>query len=580
MILQNRLRYLVAAQSVFFFFLFVCGFLSIASMRPFARCFPRLLLSRALTLRPEATVDPARYPLGYVPIDGSESMDSLYALLKRGYFIAPLNRIEAIHKASIGARALCRSEYPVVSAQDVLTLHAREKELLGKLLIRRDFWTLEDFNYTELSQSFGIQNIFFDNYKWSQVLWKRFQAYVEEYFPLSEHTHLLYSEYMQLIRSFSAFEQGVVVKPALPKSVRLHPPYGAVIPTKFTLEPILLLKNWLLNFRGPLALNKALVLNSGSGVAAFTVRASNVPMVRGLDSRPRLVAASRSDAGRYPKLSGASFQVAELLPPLDEHAVLDKRRGKYDLVVYYPDEEIISSLWDGEADPFAPTAHGLAGKLEEFFEKVASHMTENGIIAICCTNIYSLLFPEAPHPVEYEIKVNRRFVVLDYYDAPARFSGNIRTKFLDPVVECKPELKQKLRSELWVLHKVESINYYGFVHGIPGAKPPNVEKWRTKLMGLERQKALKDHVRLMGGDWGDYKSRLVNMLQEQTDEPEDDVAESIRMALDPTYPAKLAEQARKCIEAQTKEKEAFHRSVALEYQECSPRAAFLKKLDW
>ncbi|KPI88288.1 hypothetical protein ABL78_2587 [Leptomonas seymouri] len=546
-------------------------------MRFFSKRNAQPFLARALTLRPEATVDPVRYPLGYVPIDGTESIDALYALVKRGHFVAPLNRIESIHRASIGVRALCRSEYPVIAAQDVLTLHAREKEILCRLLIRRDFWTLEDFNDPELNQSFGIQNLYFDNYKWSQVLWKRFQAFVEEYFPLSEHTHLLYSEYMQLIRSFSAFEQGVAVKPALSRSVRLHPPYGAVTPTKFTLEPILLLKNWLVNFRGPLVLNKALVPNSGSGVTAFAVRACNIPMVRGLDSRPRFVAASRRDAARYPKLRGVSFQVAELLPTVDEHKIRGKRQGKYDLVVYYPDEEIISCFVDGEMDPFAPTAQGLAGKLEEFFEKVASHMTENGIVAICCTNIYSLLFPEAPHPVEYEIKVNRRFVILDYYDTPARFSGNIRSKFLDPVIECKPELKKKLRSELWVLHKVESINHYGYVHGIPGAKPPNMEKWRGKQMGLVRQRALKDHVRLMGGNWGDYKSRLVQMLQEQTEEEEDGVAESIRMAFDPTYPAKLAEQARIAGETMAKEREAFHRSVALEYPGISPREAFLKR---
>lgn len=549
-------------------------------MRTFLSCRTRPALVRALTLRPEACINPERYPLGYVPIDGTESIDSLYALLKQGHFVAPLSRIESVHKASVGARALCRAEHPVLSAQDVLTLQAREKELLGKILIRRDFWTLDDFNDPELNQSFGIQNLYFDNYKWSQVLWKRFQTFVEEYFPLSEHTHLLYSEYLQLIRSFSAFEQGVLVKPVLPKTIRLHPPYGAVTPTKFTLEPILLLKNWLSNFRGPLMLNKALVLNSGSGALAFAVRTCNVPMVRGVDSRPRFVAASRKDAARHTKLDGVSFQVAEMFPSVREDVKDDKRRGRYDIVVYYPDEEIVSSLWDGEADPFAPTARGFAGKLEEFFDNVASCMSENGVIAVCCTNIYSLLFPDAPNPVEYEVKVNRRFVVLDYYDTPARFSGNIRTKFLDPVVECKPELKKKLRSEVWILHKVESINHFGFIHGIPGAKPPSMDKWRTKQMGLERQKALKDHVRLMGGDWGDYKGRLVKMLQEQTDEPEDDVAQSIRMALDPTYPAELAEQARVAVETAAKERNAFHRTVAQEYQECSPRDAFLRKQHW
>ncbi|KAG5500325.1 hypothetical protein JKF63_03417 [Porcisia hertigi] len=531
---------------------------------------------RWLTLRPESTLDSARYPLGYVPVDGTESIDSVYVLLKRGHFVAPLNRIEAIHRVSVGARALCRSEYPVISAQDVLTLHLREKEILGRILIRRDFWTLEDFNDAELNQSFGVQNLYFDNYKWSQVLWRRFQVFAEEYFPVSEHTHLLYSEFVQLICSFSSFEQGTVVKPALPKSIRLHPPYGALIPSRFTQEPILLLKSWLTNFRGPLMLQKALVLNAGSGVLAFCTKLCHVPMVRGVDSRPRFIEACRKDAVRSPKLSNVSFQVAEMFPELPDSSDGRSRKGKYDLIIFYPDEEIVSVFCNGENDAFAPTSQGYAGKLEEFFEKVTPYLTENGVIAVCCTNIHALLFPDVPHPIEYEVKVNRRFVILDYFDAPARYSGNIRTKFLEPVIECHPALKTQLRSEMWILHKTESIQHFGFIHGIPGAKPPNMEKWRTKNMGLERRRALKEHVRLMGGDWGDYKSRLLTMLQEETGEPEDDVAEAVRMSLDPTYPAVLAERARKAVEEREREKVAFDRSVALEFRDCSPREAFLR----
>lgn len=546
-------------------------------MRRLIAVAARAAFGRSLSLRPDSTPDPVRYPLGYIPLDGSESIDSVYALLKRGFFVAPLNHIEAVHKTSIGVRALCRSEFPVVSAQDVLNLLLREREILGRVLIRRDFWTLDDFNDPELNQSFGVQNLYFDNYKWSQVLWRRFQAFVEEYFPVAEHTHLLYTEYVQLIRCFSAFEQGLAAKPALPKGIRLHPPYGAVTPTKFTQEPILLLKNWLQNFRGPLMLNKALVLNAGSAVLAFATKLCHVPMVRGVDSRPRFVTACRKDAAQSPLLSNVSFQVAADFPGASEEGGGAGRKGKYDLVVFYPDEELVSALWDGKNDLFAPTAQGYAGKLEAFFEQVASHLTENGVVAICCTNINSLLFPALPHPIEYEVKANRRFVILDYYDAPARYSGNIRTKFMDPAIECHPELKRKLRSELWVLHKTESIQHFGFIHGIPGAKPPNMERWRTKNVGLERQKALKEHVRLMGGDWGDYKSRLVQMLQEQTDEPEDDVAEAVRMTLDPTYPAVLADRARKAIEASEREKADFHRAVVAEYDSCSPREAFLRK---
>lgn len=539
------------------------------------------LAQRHLTLRPEATVDSDRYPLGFVPLDGTEQINSVYALLKAGHFVAPLNDIKTIHETQLGVRSLCRSEFPVVSVQDMIAAHTKEREILSRVLIRRDYWTLDDFNDNELNTSYGVQNYYFDNYKWSQVLWKRFQIFVEEYYSVAEHTHLTYTEYTDLIRSFSAFEQGVKAAPAVPSNVRLHPPFGILPPSKFSLEPIMLLKQWVTNFKAPLMLNKALVLNAGCGATAFALKSCKVPMIRGVDPRPRAIAACRNDAQNHWMLADVSFQVAEQFPREEPHKAASggawQKRGKYDLIVYYPDEELVSQL-SAQDDAFAPGQTSFAGKLEQFFENVSEHLTDTGVVAVCCSNLNSILRPDEPHPIEYEVKINRRFVILDYFDAPVRYKSQIRTKAGDPKLPRNAQLLEKLRSELWVLHKVDSIEHFGFIHGIPGAKPPaHARNWgKTKHMA-QRQKVMREHVETMGGDWGDYKSRLITMLQEQTDEPEDDVAEAVRMSLDPTYPAELARRAQKRIEEAEHDRGDFQSRIAEEFADVSPREAFDRK---
>ncbi|CCW68789.1 unnamed protein product [Phytomonas sp. Hart1] len=528
--------------------------------------------SRLLILRPEATLDPLRYPLGYVPLDDSEPIDNVYSLIRAGHFVAPLNNIETIHKVYIGVRSLCQSEYPLVGPQDIVISQVNEKELISRILIRRDFWVLDDFNNPELNQSFGVQNYYFDNYKWSQFLYRRFQLFAEEYYPISEHSHLQYVEYIELIKSFFVFEEGASVYPLLPKAVKLHPPYGIMLPSRSSLEPIMLLKQWLENFRPTLGLNRALVVNCGPGVVPFTLKYFNVPIVRGADPRPRAISSCRKDATTHHKLSGISFQTAELFPPLD-----DFNPRKYDIIVFYPDEEIVSSLTD-YASKFAPGMQGVAGRLEEFFEKASDFLSETGVIAICCTNLRSILNPSEPHLIEYEIKQNRRFVLLDYYDAPIRYGGFLRHQFSGPKVSVVSSLKKKMRSELWILHKITSIHKFGFFHQIPGAKPPpQSHEWGRRKASLQRQKHLKNYVEMIGGDWNDYKKRLIHMLQESTDEPEDDVAEAVRMALDPTYPLHLSQLAKLAIEENLKEKAQFDHRVLSDYLDKSPRESFDSK---
>lgn len=533
-------------------------------------------LRRGLVLRPEATLDCDRFPMGFVPLEGSEPIDSVYALVKQGHFVAPLNRIEAIHNAYLGVRSLCRSEFPVVSSQDLVTAQLRENELKSRLLIRRDFWVLEDFNDPELNQSFGAQNLYFDNYKWSQVLWKRFQLFVEEYYPVASHTHLRYSEYVQLIQSFATFEEGIGAAPVLPKGMKLHPPYGVELPTRLSLEPLVLLKRWVGSFRSLLMLHRALVVNAGTGVAAFALKLSGVPMVRGVDSRPRAVAACRSDSARHTAVSTVSFQVAELFPCPTEYPSGERKRGKYDLIVFCPDESVVSFFGtDGSASLSTVELSAYSSRVEEFFERAGEHLSDTGVLAICCTNLYSVVRPKEPHPVEYEVKVNRRYVILDYQDAPVLGKGPLGLRGCDSMISSNSELRRKLRSEIWVLHKLEAIEHFGFFHGIPGAKPPAQVQYRqAKRLMRERQRQMREHVEGMGGDWNEYKQRLITMLQEQNDVPEDDVAVSVRMALDPTYSYELGQRAKAAVEAEAKEVERFHKGVLDAYSDQSPREAF------
>lgn len=512
--------------------------------------------------------DGSGFSSGYIPLDGSERIESVYSLIKSGHFVAPLNKIETIHEVYVGVNQICRTEFPIFSSDDVLNFFVHQDEIMKRILIKRDFWVLQDFNDPELNRSYGLQNLFFDNYKWSQVLWKRFQQFVEEYYPLSEHTHLLYQDYLQLIKSFATFEKGVSIRSVLPNYVRLHPPYGISFPSRFSSEPLLLLKNWVDKFRKPLKINKALVVDCGCGVSVFALANSGILSVCGVDPRPRAVHQCRSDAKKYVKLHRTKFEVAELFPIRNE-------RKKYDLVFFYPDEDLIQSLSTPAKNTYAPSLSGLSGKFEQFFDTVSEFLSDTGVIVICSTNLMSLLKPFQPHPIEFEVKVNRRFVILDYFDCPMKCWS--RAKYSSFSVTLPSGVSQQARSELWVLHKISALHNFAHFHGIPGSGTSCAKmKWSGSPLSVSRLRSLRHQIESAGGDWGTYKSRLLTLLQERSDIEEDDVAESLHMALDITFPEKLAKEAQKRIGIKLKQEKEFNEHVASTFKDFSPRAVFDK----
>lgn len=532
---------------------------------------------RFLFLRVDGTVDPQRFPRGFIPLTGDESIDTVFDMLKEGHFVAPAHKIESIHNVHIGVRTLLLRELPHRTFDEVVHFQRRHRELSARILIQRDFWALDDFNDSELNKSFGIQNLYFDNYRWSNELWKQFIPFAARWFPLNDHSHVTYDEYLKLLRAFAAHVDGVRMLPVLPRSIRIRASFGAPPPTALQRQPILLFRIWLENFRKPLMLHRSLVVRGGCGVLPLVVRSCGVPMVRMSDPSPSAVEAARQDSLRMPALFHMiSYQVASLFPEESTMVTNDAaKKRKYDLIVYYPDQHLLQGF--GE-DPyaFAPGMLGYRGDLETFFEQAGEYLSDTGVLAICTTNFSALADPSSPHPIEYEVKVNRRWVILDYYDR--KMTRAVAAGDPDGVssVPLMGDMRQKLKAELWILHRLESLKAFAHIHRIPGAEAPSAARghWRHKGLATHRRRAMKQQVELMGGDWGSYKERLLSMLQENHAEDEDDTAEAVRMALDPTYPAVLAERARVAVEKNQRERNEFHEGVRSLFKESSPRQAF------
>lgn len=529
---------------------------------------------RSLSIRPEGTKDPFQFPRGYVPIKGSEPIEVVYEMVKDGHFVSSDESIQAVHNAYVGVRKLLGGELLLRNFQDVMHFQRRLKELSSRILIPREFWSLRDFNDPELNQSFGVQNVYFDNFKWSQQLWKRFVQYVEKWFPVTEHSHLLYFEYTRLMRSFYSQEEGLRLKPLLPREVVLHPSFEIETPGSAERQPLLLFRVWLENFRKPLSLNKSLALRAGCGAVPLVMKQCGVPMVRMTDPRPSAIEGFHRDThAMSAKFQGISMQVASLFPTSSR---VHDEKHRYDLIVYFPDQNLLQGFEDNSS-AFAPGFGGYRGDLETFFEQAGDYLSDRGVIAICTTNFSALAEPSKPHPIEYEVKVNRRWLVLDYYDRPMKHTGKVKVDSIGfhrvPLVE---DMRRKLKSELWILHKVESLPQFAHVHKVPGAEAPGntAAHWRHKGLTTHRRRVMKQQVELMGWDWGEYKERMLKVLQESPSDTEDEVTETIRMALDPTYPSVLAEKARHAVEKNLESQRQFHTNVAKEFDQLSPREVF------
>jgi hypothetical protein len=494
-------------------------------------------------------------------LNGVETDEAIHALTSEGTFVTSSTHISVIHKAYHGVSKVAQSLRPAFCFNDFVLQQRAKGEVLKRVVIRRDFWAHEDFNNAELNESFGVQNFFFDNVAWSREIWKEFRSYVDKWFPVAEHTHLTYFEYLQLIRYFYFQREGLHTGGLLPRGVRLRPAFGVPILAKQMREPMRLYQRWLNEFASSLAIKKALVVRCGSGLLSCITR-NMVPLVRSTDTNPIFVESLREDIKRIGyRFRHMRAEVADMFPPVDTNPM------KYDLIVFSPDVPFLN-VNDGWCDNrFAPTQRGVQGDIDLFFEKAGEHLSSHGVIVVVTTNIFSLAFPQTPNPVELEIKANRRWLLLDYFDTEMNgtFAQDIfsRDSQSDPTTTNVIYKERRLRAEVWVLHRVESLQTFGWLHGLPGCAPPSnvVGQWRGHSLKSDRLRGIRQRLSEMGGDWGSYRERLMHMLRQQSDQPEDEVAQAVRMALDPNYADELSQQAKLVVEQNMAKEREFHQAV-------------------
>ena len=258
-----------------------------------------LVLNRSIKVIPSQTQMPDRFPEGYVSLQGDESLDLVYGLLKKGHYICSTKKIQHIDESFHGISRLIEAELPGVSFDDIIVQQVRKEELLSKLLIPRSFWDLSDWNDPQLYKSYGPHTVHFDNYWWSTRLHHEFKAYSEKWFPASEHTHLSYPEYMELVKYFVYQENGISLFPLLPRKYRIKPQYGVPAPNKLLIAHAELLKKWISAWKIPLALNKILCVRARSGLLPLSLRGNGVPMVRYIDPSPISTKSAQENSIRW-----------------------------------------------------------------------------------------------------------------------------------------------------------------------------------------------------------------------------------------------------------------------------------------
>jgi hypothetical protein len=547
-----------------------------------ARC---LFQRRTLTLAPDRTVDPRRYPLGYVPLSGKEAVDVLYRYIREGHYITSTSRFQDIDKAFHAVSTLLESEFPAETFDDLVVQREMKHKLLSKVLIPRSFYDLDDWNNAEMFYSYGPQNRYFDRYLWTQKYCHDFKDFAERHFPIAEHTHLTYPEYQELMRYFALHMQGVNMEPALPRKYRLKPVWGAPIPSKPQMVLASLLHQWMTSWRVPLVIQNALVLRCGLGVYSNTARYAGVKMVYATDPKLSAIEGARANAKRL----GYDFrnqihQVSDLFPVLPTERSPTKMEAaiqRFNCIIVGADSAALEDPLSDCRYPFAPSLSGEDGVLEQVFEEAASKLTEMGVLIILSSNLMDLAYPNRPNVIEREIRQNRRWVLLDYVDvqpeARLRMTTELTataTKSLSPAIR---GILSKLRLEMWILHPVDAIPNFGWIHQIPGATPPAAaQRWKLKSMQSQREKMIRQRVQQLGMDWGDYKSRLLSMLRDHGGEKEDETAQAVRMMLDPAYPDELSMRAKQKVEKKLQEENEWRTTVGELFpsDSFSPRNAF------
>lgn len=525
--------------------------------------------SRGIMLRVHETRDPERFPLGYAPITSDTRPGEALHLVREGHYIMCERSMGLADDTFRAVSHLLELEHPAETYADLVAQHDAKVNLAQRLLVKREFWDHDDFLDMQHFTSAGPENAFFDNYKWTTELWKEFRTYVERYAPTAEHSHITYGDYRQLMRYFAGTKLGMNTHGALPKKVKLQPTYGLELPTQTSMIAFQMYRAWLDSFVRSYGIKRALVVRAGAGIAALQTRLA-VKHVTATDPRVTALETIRAESKREKHLFGRiDAKMADMFPANDDR--------KFDLVTFAPHVPFIDTESGEMVNKYAPTMTGVRGALEQFFEGVSERLAPRGIAVVLFNNGLSMAEPLQPHPVEHELRANRRFVLLDYYSKPPKRISSLHVEDAahNAAVRMHRALQARYRGEVWVLHKLEDLHAFGWVHGIPGSEPPPdvAAAWHGVSLQAKRIAMMKQRVSEMGGLWGDYKDRLLDMLRADAGE-DDEVSAAVRARLDPLYAETKAQEAKHVVLRNIEARRTFNADVAASFVNRSPRDAF------
>ena len=496
-------------------------------------------------------------------------VDIVYPHLRAGKHVLVKDSLEVAATYQHYLAELVQREFPAVDVPSLVHQQKVAAELNERLLIDRDFESYKDFINKVLNTTCSVHLQFFEETHWNNSIAKEMLKYTEKVYPVISFQYLSVSSYLQLVEAFAASRNGVSY-PLLLGSQRLRPMFGVTVPKAVHLQHIRLFLTWFRTMRRPLMLDRVLCLSAGLGVLPLALTQFGLHGISCTDANPRAVESLIEILEKYRNgecRDRILCQNAALFPP--------PTSKKFDCIVYAPDILKLSS-YEAHETPFAPGLTGIDGEMETFFENAAAHMRDWGIAVVVTTNFRTLLEPERPHAVEFEIKHNRRWVVLDYYEAPMRdlegaFEAEQTPKFVKKV-------RDSLKAEIWVLHTIKSIGQFGFVHGIPNADAPDAVKssWAAKRLKHYQRRVIRECAAQIGTTVQNIKGRLASVMHDADTAAERDAeAEYIQMKLDPErFARQLMAKQEKLTEARDEKWRLYEEEVDANYAKVSPRQAF------
>ena len=508
----------------------------------------------------------------------NDTIDSIYPYLRAGKHVLVKDSLELAAKFQHYLVELCQMEYPAVDVPSLVHQQAVIHSMNKCLLIDRDFEVFPDFIDAVNNTSFSAHLQYFEETHWNKSIGREMLQYAEKVYPKISHAYLSVSSYLTLVDSFAASRNGVSY-PRLLGKTRLRPLFGVHVPKAIHLQHIQLFLTWFRTMQKPLMLNRVLCLNTGLGVLPLSLSQNKLQGVLCTDPNPRAIEGMLGDVQSF---RDGKFkdklvcQNAALFPKIDTSKIL------FDCVVYSPDL-LRFSTYEVHETPYAPGLSGIDGEFESFFENAASCMRDWGVAVVVTTNFRTLIEPGKPHPVEYEVKHNRRWVVLDYYESPMRglADKHDENEFVPDFVQ---RVKSSLRAEIWILHTISSIGQFGFVHGIPNANPPDAVRdiWGTKKLKNYQRTVIRECAQSLGATVKNIKARLASVLSDADNQMEnDDEGEYIHMKLDPAnFLKKIQCKQEEFLRVREAKRQSYETDIQENFPSFrSPRDAFDEKWD-